>query len=109
MLAAVRRADRKTRRNELLDRTCISDRLGDQTIDVIETNETKGLNGSWTRSTRKMLANSSPGYRPKCVSVLACVPLWRWAFLLFELYGRGTRGRPECVSGMAGQALRHNG
>lgn len=49
------------------------------------------------------------GYRPKCVSVLACVPLWRWAFLLFELYGRGTRGRPECVSGMAGQALRHNG
>ncbi|WP_214442750.1 hypothetical protein, partial [Bifidobacterium longum] len=27
------------------------------------------------------------GYRPKCVSVLACVPLWRWAFLLFELYG----------------------
>lgn len=53
MLAAVRRADRKTRRNELPDRTCISDRLGDQTIDVIETNETKGLNGSWTRSTRK--------------------------------------------------------
>lgn len=50
-----------------------------------------------------------PGYRPKCVSVLACVPLWQWAFLLFELYGRGTRGRPECVSGMAGQALRHNG
>ena len=49
------------------------------------------------------------GYRPKCVSVLACVPLWQWAFLLFELYGRGTRGRPECVSGMAGQALRHNG
>lgn len=49
------------------------------------------------------------GYRPKCVSVLACVPLWRWAFLLFELYGWGTRGRPECVSGMAGQALRHNG
>lgn len=53
MLAAVRRADRKTRRNELPDRTGISDRLGDQTIDVIETNETKGLNGSWTRSTRK--------------------------------------------------------
>ena len=53
MLAAVRRADRKTRRNELPDRTCISDRLGDQTIDVIETNESKGLNGSWTRSTRK--------------------------------------------------------
>ena len=51
----------------------------------------------------------NPGYRPKCVSVLACVPLWQWAFLLFELYGRGTRGRPECVSGMAGQALRHNG
>ena len=49
------------------------------------------------------------GYRPKCVSVLSCVPLWQWAFLLFELYGRGTRGRPECVSGMAGQALRHNG
>lgn len=52
---------------------------------------------------------SDLGYRPKCVSVLACVPLWQWAFLLFELYGRGTRGRPECVSGMAGQALRHNG
>lgn len=51
----------------------------------------------------------TPGYRPKCVSVLSCVPLWQWAFLLFELYGRGTRGRPECVSGMAGQALRHNG
>ena len=31
----------------------ISDRLGDQTIDVIETSETKGLNGSWTRSTGK--------------------------------------------------------
>ena len=56
---------------------------------------------------RKLALN--PGYRPKCVSVLACVPLWQWAFLLFELYGRGTRGRPECVSGMAGQALRHNG
>ncbi|KAB7368645.1 hypothetical protein GBB54_09945, partial [Bifidobacterium longum] len=28
---------------------------------------------------------SMPGYRPKCVSVLACVPLWQWAFLLFEL------------------------
>lgn len=54
-------------------------------------------------------ALENKGYRPKCVSVLACVPLWRWAFLLFELYGRGTRGRPECVSGMAGQALRHNG
>ena len=52
---------------------------------------------------------NDPGYRPKCVSVLACVPLWQWAFPLFELYGRGTRGRPECVSGMAGQALRHNG
>ena len=37
------------------------------------------------------------GYRPKCVSVLACVPLWQWAFLLFELYGRGTRGRPVFV------------
>ena len=54
-------------------------------------------------------AGRGQGYRPKCVSVLSCVPLWRWAFLLFELYGRGTRGRPECVSGMAGQALRHNG
>lgn len=54
-------------------------------------------------------ASQKGGYRPKCVSVLACVPLWQWAFLLFELYGRGTRGRPECVSGMAGQALRHNG
>ena len=56
-----------------------------------------------------MTSTRNEGYRPKCVSVLACVPLWQWAFLLFELYGRGTRGRPECVSGMAGQALRHNG
>ena len=58
---------------------------------------------------QELLNPEFPGYRPKCVSVLACVPLWQWAFLLFELYGRGTRGRPECVSGMAGQALRHNG
>ena len=31
----------------------ISARLGDQTIDVIETRETKGTNGSWSRSVRK--------------------------------------------------------
>ena len=67
---------------------------------------THGSNGS--RTTRPPDTHFG-GYRPKCVSVLACVPLWQWAFLLFELYGRGTRGRPECVSGMAGQALRHNG
>ena len=80
MLAAVRRADRKTRRNELLDRTCISDRLGDQTIDVIETSETKGLNGSWTRSTRKnarkLLTPDELGRIPsdRCVYLLRGIP-----------------------------------
>ena len=80
MLAAVRRADRKTRRNELPDRTCISDRLGDQTIDVIETNETKGLNGSWTRSTRKnarkLLTPDELGRIPsdRCVYLLRGIP-----------------------------------
>lgn len=69
--------------------------------------ETKGL--THTQIARELGVSRTTGYRPKCVSVLACVPLWQWAFLLFELYGRGTRGRPECVSGMAGQALRHNG
>lgn len=80
MLAAVRRADRKTRRNELPDRTCISDRLGDQTIDVIETNETKGLNGSWTRSTgknaRKLLPPDELGRIPtdQCIYLLRSIP-----------------------------------
>ncbi len=65
--------------------------------------------GQRCRNGGNLEGTDNRGYRPKCVSVLACVPLWRWAFLLFELYGWGTRGRPECVSGMAGQALRHNG
>ena len=73
-------ADRKTRRNELPDRTCISDRLGDQTIDVIETSETKGLNGSWTRSTRKnarkLLTPDELGRIPsdRCIYLLRGIP-----------------------------------
>ena len=39
--------------NEASTTKTISDRLGDQTIDVIETSETKGMNGSWSRSVRK--------------------------------------------------------
>ena len=39
--------------NEASTTKTISDRLGDQTIDVIETSETKGTNGSWSRSIRK--------------------------------------------------------
>ena len=39
--------------NEASTTKTISDRLGDQTIDVIETSETKGTNGSWSRSVRK--------------------------------------------------------
>lgn len=39
--------------NEASTTKTISDRLGDQTIDVIETSETKGANGSWSRSVRK--------------------------------------------------------
>lgn len=39
--------------NEASTTKTISDRLGDQTIDVIETSETKGMNGSWIRSIRK--------------------------------------------------------
>ena len=39
--------------NEASTTKTISDRLGDQTIDVIETSETKGMNGSWSRSIRK--------------------------------------------------------
>ena len=58
----------------------ISDRLGDQTIDVIETSETKGLNGSWTRSTRKnarkLLTPDELGRIPsdRCIYLLRGIP-----------------------------------
>lgn len=58
----------------------ISDRLGDQTIDVIETSETKGLNGSWTRSTRKnarkLLTPDELGRIPTtwCIYLLRGIP-----------------------------------
>ncbi|OQM68425.1 TraG/TraD family [Bifidobacterium longum subsp. infantis] len=58
----------------------ISDRLGDQTIDVIETSETKGLNGSWTRSTRKnarkLLTPDELGRIPtdQCIYLLRSIP-----------------------------------
>lgn len=58
----------------------ISDRLGDQTIDVIETSETKGLNGSWTRSTRKnarkLLTPDELGRIPanQCIYLLRGIP-----------------------------------
>ncbi|WP_268815215.1 type IV secretory system conjugative DNA transfer family protein [Bifidobacterium longum] len=59
----------------------ISDRLGDQTIDVIETSETKGLNGSWTRSTGKNARKLLPppdelGRIPtdQCIYLLRSIP-----------------------------------
>ena len=58
----------------------ISDRLGDQTIDVIETSETKGLNGSWARSTRKnarkLLTPDELGRIPtdQCIYLLRSIP-----------------------------------
>nr|WP_240541201.1 TraG/TraD/VirD4 family protein [Bifidobacterium colobi] len=61
----------------------ISDRLGDQTIDVIETSETKGLNGSWTRSTRKnarkLLTPDELGRIPtsQCIYLLRGIPPFR--------------------------------
>lgn len=66
--------------NEASTTKTISDRLSDQTIDVIETSETKGMNGSWSRSirknARKLLAPDELGHldTSQCIYLLRGLP-----------------------------------